>query len=61
MPMSKVMKALVLAGAAAIVLAIPVFAGGPPTIAAPEPSSIMMLVGGLGAVAGLRYYVIRKK
>jgi peptidoglycan/LPS O-acetylase OafA/YrhL len=60
MPMSKVMKAIALVGAAAIVLAVPTFAGGPP-ITVPEPTSIMMLAGGIGAVAGLRYYILRKK
>ena len=57
--MSKVMKALVFAGAAAIVLTVPVFAGG--SVSAPEPSGIMMLAGGLGAVAGLRYFILRRK
>jgi PEP-CTERM motif len=59
--MSKVIKALAFLGAAAVVLAVPVFAGGPPPSRVPEPSTIMMLAGGLGSVAGLRYYLLRKK
>jgi len=56
------MKALVFAGAAVIVMAIPVFAGEEHVVTrAPEPTTIMMLVGGIGAVAGLRYYKFRKK
>ena len=58
--MSKLMKPLMIAGAAIVVSAIPVFAGAP-TVAVPEPTSIMMLAGGIGAVAGLRFYLLRKK
>jgi PEP-CTERM motif len=63
--MQKTIKVLAFAGAALIVLAMPVFAqnGGGifNAVAVPEPSSIMMLVSGLGAVAGLRYYKLRRK
>jgi PEP-CTERM motif len=61
MHMSKLMKALVFAGAAIVVSAVPVFAGTPTVTAVPEPSTIMMLAGGLGSVVGLRYYLLRKK
>jgi len=54
------MKALVFAGAAVIVMAVPVFAQGQ-TVNVPEPGTIGMIVSGLGAVAGLRYYILRKK
>jgi hypothetical protein len=60
--MSKIVKGILYAGAAAIVLAAPVFAGNPiPPPHVPEPGTIMMVVSGLGAVAGLRYYKLRKK
>ena len=57
--MSKIAKALVFAGAAVIVMATPAFAGT--IIRAPEPSGFVMLAGGIGAVAGLRYYLLRKR
>jgi peptidoglycan/LPS O-acetylase OafA/YrhL len=56
--MSKLVKALIFAGAAAIVLATPAFAGG--SVPVPEPNGFLMLVGGIGAIAGLRYYRRRK-
>jgi PEP-CTERM motif len=60
--MSKLMKALVFGCAALIVMAVPVFAGDHiATVAAPEPTTIMMLVGGIGSVVGLRYYKLRKR
>jgi len=59
--MSKVLKAFAFVCAVVIVAAAPAFAGeGIVTAAVPEPSSIMMLVGGIGAIAGLRYYKLRK-
>jgi hypothetical protein len=57
--MSKLMKAVVFAGAAVIVLATPAFAAV--TVTVPEPSGFLMLAGGLGAVAGLRFYIMRKR
>lgn len=57
--MSKIAKALIFAGAAVIVLATPAFAGVIVTV--PEPSGFLMLAGGIGAVAGLRYYILRKR
>jgi len=59
--MSKIVKGILYAGAAAIVLAAPVFAGNPVPVRTPEPGTIMMVVSGIGAVAGLRYYKLRKK
>jgi len=61
--MSKIMKALAFVVAAIIVMAVPAFAGIAPA-PVPEPTSIMLLVGGIGgigAVAGLRYYKLRKR
>jgi hypothetical protein len=58
--MSKLMKALIFAGAAVIVLATPAFAGVI-VVTVPEPSGFLMLAGGIGAVAGLRYYILRKR
>ena len=57
--MSKLMKAFAFAGAAMVVLATPAFAAV--TVTVPEPSGFLMLAGGLGAVAGLRFYLLRKK
>jgi predicted transporter len=59
--MSKIVKGILYAGAAAIVLAGPVFGGTSVPVRTPEPGTIMMVVSGIGAVAGLRYYKIRKK
>ena len=60
--MSKIIKALVFACAAVIVLAVPAFAGANfPVVTVPEPTSILMIAGGIGAVAGLRYYRLRKR
>ena len=59
--MSKIVKGILYAGVAAIVLAAPVFAGEPVPVRAPEPETIMMIVTGIGAVAGLRYYKLRKR
>jgi hypothetical protein len=60
--MSKIMKGLLIACGAMIVCAMPVLAGGPPpTRGVPEPGTIAMLISGVGAVAGLRYYKLRKK
>jgi PEP-CTERM motif len=58
--MSKIAKALIFAGAAVIVFATPVFAGVI-VVTVPEPSGFLMLAGGIGAVAGLRYYLLRKR
>jgi hypothetical protein len=40
--------------------AAPALAGVFPPVPAPEPTSIALLVGGLGSVIGLRYYLRRK-
>jgi predicted transporter len=60
--MSKIMKGLLVVCGAVIVCALPAFAGNPiPPRNMPEPGTIAMLVSGLGAVAGLRYYKLRKR
>ena len=59
--MSKIMKGLLVVCGAVIVCAIPASAGMVQRIqGVPEPGTIAMLVSGLGAVAGLRYYKLRK-
>jgi predicted transporter len=60
--MSKIVKGLLIVGGAVIASAMPVFAGTniiPMNV--PEPGTIIMFAGGLGAIAGLRYYRLRKK
>jgi predicted transporter len=60
--MSKIMKGLLFVCAAVIVLAVPAFAGQNVVVrSVPEPTTIMMLVGGIGSIAGLRYYKLRNK
>jgi hypothetical protein len=58
--MLKIAKALAFAGVAVIVLAGPAFASHTLVTAVPEPTSILLLAGGIGAIAGLRYYRLRK-
>lgn len=60
--MSKIMKGLLVVCGAVLVFALPALAGQPiPPRNMPEPSTIAMLLGGLGTVAGFRYYKLRKR